>query len=116
MKVIICGSRHGLPEGVTIQDGVDASGFEVTEVVHGAAPGVDHEAGKWAFGRGIPYTYFESDWVAHGKAAGPIRNKAMAEYAEACIAFPGGAGTRNMVKQAREHGLHVYLQGWVDDE
>ena len=36
----------------------------------------------------------------------------MAEYADACIALPGGRGTRNMVKQAQEHGLQVYLHGW----
>jgi len=123
MRTIICGSRHGLPDGVTIQDAVDASGFEVTELVHGGAEGVDGAASHWAYMRNMRSlntsfirvnAFPVPDWVWRhlGPKAGPIRNGYMARYADACIALPGGRGTRNMVMQAREHGLKVYCHGW----
>ncbi|MEM9912925.1 MAG: hypothetical protein AAF922_19365 [Pseudomonadota bacterium] len=44
-----------------------------------------------------------------GRAAGPIRNKEMLD--EGCpdlvVAFPGGRGTANMVKQAQAAGVEV---------
>jgi len=47
--------------------------------------------------------------VAHGRAAGPIRNRQMLEEFRPAIvlAFPGGAGTANCVKTARELGILV---------
>lgn len=52
-----------------------------------------------------------ADWEAHGKAAGPRRNRKMAEYAAAVIALWDGKsrGTRNMLYVAHEHGLEIYL-------
>lgn len=56
-----------------------------------------------------PIIEFPADWDEHGKAAGPIRNKQMADYATHLIAFPskGSKGTRNMIKLAKEAGLVV---------
>jgi len=55
-----------------------------------------------------------ADWQQYGKAAGPIRNGKMLlelqRYFDRCVVpFPGGAGTANMVKQAREAGVKVVL-------
>ena len=54
---------------------------------------------------------YPANWKKHGRAAGPIRNKQMLEEAkpDLVIAFPGGAGTANMVKQAREAGVKVEI-------
>lgn len=52
---------------------------------------------------------FKSDWEKHGKAAGPIRNKKMAEYADAVILFPGGKGTASMKKEAERAGIIVWF-------
>jgi hypothetical protein len=53
-----------------------------------------------------------ADWKTHGRAAGPIRNRAMAEYADALIAiYRKGKltpGTRNMISEARKRGLKIY--------
>jgi ABC-type Fe3+-hydroxamate transport system substrate-binding protein len=46
--------------------------------------------------------------VKYGPSAGPIRNGRMLEYKpDLVIAFPGGRGTANMVKQARKAGIAV---------
>lgn len=44
-----------------------------------------------------------------GRAAGPMRNKQMLEEGkpDLVVAFPGGAGTENMVKQAKAAGIRV---------
>ncbi len=48
-------------------------------------------------------------WADYGKAAGPIRNALMlSEGRPRCvIAFPGGKGTRNMLKLAYQAGVEV---------
>jgi hypothetical protein len=43
-----------------------------------------------------------------GKKAGFVRNAEMAEYADMLMAFPGGRGTDNMVKQAKRFGLKIF--------
>ena len=82
-------------------------GFNV--LVHGAAPGADQLAGRWAGGRVVEVRAYPADWKKHGRAAGPIRNFAMreAEKPDVVIAFPGGAGTASMVRMARAKGIEV---------
>lgn len=48
-------------------------------------------------------------WGEYGKVAGPIRNREMAEYAEALIAVckNHSAGTTNMINEAKSRGLVV---------
>jgi hypothetical protein len=57
----------------------------------------------------VPVKKFPADWDSYGNAAGPIRNKQMAEYADALIAFWDGKskGTKNMIEQAEKLGLKV---------
>lgn len=81
----------------------------ITEVISGACPsGVDRETSTWARTQGIPVRQFPADWATHGKAAGPIRNRAMAEYAEAVVLFPGGRGTASMEAEARRSGKLIF--------
>lgn len=114
MKVVICGSRY-LPEDAAglemVGRAVDDSGFEVTEVVSGGAPGADRLGERWARGRGLPVRVFPADWKAEGRSAGPRRNGRMAAYADAVVALPRGEsrGTRDMVAQARAKGLSVFV-------
>jgi hypothetical protein len=101
MKVIIAGSRH-MPFKLfhLIPAAVEKSGFAVTEVVCGMAAGADTLGAKWAWQQKIPIAKFPADWNANGKAAGPIRNKQMAMYADALIVFiwPDSRGSRNMLE------------------
>lgn len=80
----------------------------VTEVVSGGATGADRCGEVWADAQNIKITRFPADWNKHGKAAGPIRNKQMADYAQALVTFAGGRGTRNMIKQAKENMLMIF--------
>lgn len=78
-------------------------------LIHGGAKGADIMAGAWAKGRGIHVARVDALWDAHGKAAGPARNRAMLLLKpDVVIAFPGGSGTAHMVGIAREAGITVW--------
>lgn len=115
MKVIIAGSRS-IKDRKIVDKAIEASGFSITEVVSGGASGVDSLGEAWAADHKIPVKQFPAKWELHGKAAGPIRNKQMADYAEALIAVWDGnsRGTLNMITQAKCKGLHVYAY-YTDD-
>ncbi len=59
----------------------------------------------------IPCTHIDvhrASWTLHGKAAGPIRNRAMLEDdVDVLVVFPGGKGTADCAMQAREMGKTV---------
>ena len=78
-------------------------------IIAGDATGADTFAAEWAAANQVPFTKYEADWEANGKAAGPIRNQRMLDEG-ACnlvIAFPGGKGTADMVRRAKKAGIEV---------
>ncbi len=81
--------------------------LQVTEIVQGGANGADAAAKQLASDVGMQCKEFSADWHEHGKAAGPIRNREMAKYADALITFPGGRGTANMIQTAKSEGLKI---------
>lgn len=102
MKVIIAGSRHmSFTYYYLIQEAITRSGFPVTEVVCGMAPGADSYGAKWAYQNKIPIAKFPADWKTYGKGAGPIRNQQMADYADALIVFiwNGSRGSQDMLNR-----------------
>jgi len=107
MKVIIAGGRDTpfTLRNVLWLDAYMPDG--VTEIVSGGAKGADALGERWALKQGIPLTIFKAEWDKHGKAAGMIRNREMAEYADVLIVFPGGRGTANMIKEATKCGLTI---------
>lgn len=108
MKVIFAGSRHGRPNK-ELTEAIAAAGFEITEVVHGGAAGVDAMADQLGRALDVPVTIYRADWQRLGKAAGPIRNRNMAGYGDALIALDGGDGTGDMIRAARRAKLPVYV-------
>lgn len=113
MKVIIAGGRDNHDRGV-VGIAVLASGFEITEVVSGGAPGVDTSGEIWARIKKLPLKRFPADWATFGKAGGPLRNGQMADYVGAeggLIAIWDGHshGTKNMIEQATAKGLKVFI-------
>ena len=111
MKVVIAGGRN---YALTVYDEAALEGlhrcYGWTEVVHGGATGADTGAGAWAARQGLPVTMLSAQWAQYGKAAGPLRNKAMAQYVGPdgmCVAFPGGVGTADMIQKAHANGLRV---------
>lgn len=112
MKTIIAGSRE-LSNPSYVLDALMLKGWEITEVISGGANGVDINGARWAMcpqpiqDLTIPIKQFPADWDKHGKAAGPIRNQEMADYADALIAVWDGEsrGTRDMIDKAIDGGL-----------
>lgn len=77
--------------------------------------GADRWAEEWALSHSVYLKIFPAQWGKYGKAAGPIRNKIMAEYLAKKVlvqdkivtAFPGDNGTENMIKCAYAHALPI---------
>lgn len=105
MKLIIAGGRdYCLTE--TDTQGLDR--IPISEVVSGGAPGADASGESYAHFNGLPVRKFPADWQTHGKAAGPIRNRQMAEYADGVALFPGGRGTASMFAEAQKAGIEIF--------
>jgi len=108
MRVLVCGGRDFVPGP---GDYAVLAGYLMpgSTLIHGGARGADRFAAGFAKGLGLDVECFPADWSLHGRAAGPIRNAKMLE--EGCpdvvLAFPGGRGTADMVKQARAAGVKV---------
>lgn len=117
-RVIIAGSRLPKPDsGITpityevvehVMAGIYHSGYEhifydIGEIVSGRASGVDSLGEQWAIKHGKAIKPFPADWNAHGKAAGPIRNRLMAQYADAAVVIINIAqeskGSQNMIEE-----------------
>ena len=110
MKVLVCGGRQfNEPDFMFNELDYYHGEFGFSAVIEGDAEGADRWAGLWALAHGIDLRKFPANWKKHGRAAGPIRNKQMLEEGRPglVIAFPGGKGTANMVKQARAAGIQV---------
>ncbi|MEU0952843.1 SLOG family protein [Streptomyces niveus] len=83
-------------------------------VRHGAChSGADQFASIWcemgAYGEVFEIKH-PADWDTYGKAAGPIRNREMAQAgADLCLAFPLGEsrGTWNCVNECKKAGIPV---------
>jgi hypothetical protein len=111
MKTIIAGSR-GISDPALVARAIKESGFSITEVVSGHAPGVDLLGEEWAEKNQIPVKLFPPDWSRLGaQRAGFIRNNEMARYADAMIGVWDGesSGTADMIQKAKAAGLKVYL-------
>jgi hypothetical protein len=100
MKVVIFGSRS-ITDALQVEYAVAASGVfpEITEIVSGAAAGVDTLAIEYARKRFLPCRVFPADWQNNGRKAGALRNEEMAAYADYGIAVWNGKsrGTGHMI-------------------
>lgn len=110
MRTIIAGSRT-IWDYNLVDDVVSESGFLISTVVCGMAPGVDSVGWAIAYVNGIKVDEFPADWERFGKSAGPRRNAEMAMNADALIAIWDGEsrGTRDMISIANRKGLKTYI-------
>lgn len=85
-------------------------------LIEGGARGADALAGAWAQANAVPHLRWPADWERDGRAAGVMRNRAMARFGKRLtgvgwrvlvVAFPGGAGTANMIATSKAAGLAV---------
>ena len=124
MKVIIAGSRnfelskdpiacsagHKGNIGCIIAHIMGDKIQEFTEVVSGNSGIIDLEGELWGALFEKKVTTFPADWAKHGRAAGPIRNREMAEYADALILIWDGKsrGSASMKREAKRAGIPIY--------
>lgn len=78
-------------------------------IISGGAKGADTVAIDFAVTNWCPYSVYKAEWDRYGLSAGHKRNTQMIIEGkpDVVLAFPGGPGTANMVKQAREHNIPV---------
>lgn len=110
MKLIIAGSRTIQVSPEHLKKFLDRYMIWPTEVVSGGAKGMDQSGEFFAQDFEIKITRFPADWDTHGKMAGPIRNKQMAEYADALVLIWDGQskGSMNMRKTMLSLNKPIY--------
>jgi hypothetical protein len=112
VKILVCGSRDWTNRAI-IRQRVAAipAGFTI---LHGAARGADTIAREEAEGVGLKTIAFPAEWEKYGRAAGPIRNRAMLdEHPDLVIAFHNdisrSRGTADTVREAKKRGIPVEI-------
>ena len=121
-RMIVCGGRD-FADYEFFQNCMDRllTYYEEIRLVSGHASGADLFAEKYAKERGIEIEIFPAEWKKYGRAAGPIRNRAMLAYAKEAIpevaAFWDGKsrGTSNMLKQAEAAGAKTHIFRYDND-
>ena len=113
MRLIIAGSRTLTFNISGMQDIIDnliPLDIDITEIVCGGADGIDTSGGHWAEFQTIKVMNFPANWIEHGKAAGPIRNAQMADYADALLLIWDGQsrGSSNMKQCMIKKGKPIY--------
>ena len=113
-KAIICGSRDidsFTLVTLAMHDLIREFDLDITEVISGCANGVDKLGERWAMKNFIPIKRFPANWKLHGKAAGPIRNQQMVDYADITIAITNGSvGTEHTIRMSKEKGIPTYVR------
>jgi UDP-N-acetylmuramoylalanine-D-glutamate ligase len=117
MRVLVCGGRDyddfTLVNSVLVDVYIENKMSKMT-IIQGGAKGADFLSRAWAnwkrdAGADIDWVEYPADWKTHGKAAGYIRNKQMLDEGkpDLVVAFPGGRGTADMIRQAKAAGVEV---------
>ncbi len=110
MRVLVCGGRDYGRRSKVVERLDKLLPLRDLVLIHGGCPtGVDRFADDWAMANFVAFREFPADWNRWGRAAGPIRNQEMVDVGRPhlVIAFPGGAGTADMVRRARAAGVRV---------
>ena len=112
MRLLVCGGRdyHRIEVVYATLDEIYRE-HEIELLIHGGASGADALAGSWALERDIPVREFLAEWSLWGGRAGNMRNSKMLREGKPhmVVAFPGGSGTRDMVRKARLEGIPVEI-------
>ncbi len=105
MKLIIAGGRG---YRASDRDLDMLSGIDIDEVVSAGADGADTFGVVYACMWGLKLKVMRADWQGWGRAAGPRRNRMMAQYADGVVLLPGGIGTRSMWSEAVIAGIEIF--------
>lgn len=112
MKVLVCGDRFWTNKAVIRERLFKLP--RITTVITGGCYGADYIADQFA--RELDYTriIMPADWKSHGKAAGPIRNRAMLDLLpDLVVAFHNdlskSRGTVDTVNEAMRRKIKVEI-------
>lgn len=121
-KVVVFGTRY-FDQPVLMNEKLDnylfllndpiivSGGSKTWDPGDGKWVGADYYAEQYATRRMLLLQIYHADWKKHKKAAGPIRNREMAEVADFGVAFWDGEsrGTKNMIEEMRKLGKPVKI-------
>jgi hypothetical protein len=120
MHVIICGGRD---YRFTLQDCAWLEHWHrilnIDRVYEGGQRGIDAEARAWAMARGIEVRTCKAHWTMYFRGVRAARNATLlARFVREAkgrmvgvLAFPGGQGTADLLRQAEAAGAWVIRQG-----
>ncbi|MEK0324671.1 MAG: DUF2493 domain-containing protein [Nitrosopumilus sp.] len=112
MRVIVAGGRD-FEDYAMLRACLEFTLEPDDEIVSGTAKGADTLGERYAKEYDVPLHKFPAEWERHGKAAGPIRNRQMAEYGDKLVAFLTenklAGGTKDMIIEALKKGLEVHV-------
>lgn len=113
IRLIIAGGRD-FKNYVLLKEKVDEfiDGQEGVTIVSGKEPhGADKLGEDYAIERGLTVVEYRPNWKKFGRAAGPIRNKEMAQNADALVVFWDGEsrGSESMIKYAKQYNLDYVI-------
>lgn len=112
MKIIVAGSRtfNNYELLKSSLDKIIGEEKDIT-IVSGTARGADTLGEQYAKEKGFMIDRYPAEWDKYGKSAGYIRNKTMAQNADACVLFWDGLskGTKHMHDLSLEHELKTFL-------
>lgn len=76
-------------------------------IVSGRSKGADQLGERYAKERSLYCVYVPALWNVHGRAAGPMRNRAMLKIATHVVVFWDGEskGAKDLIEEAEKRGL-----------
>lgn len=116
MRVLVCGGRNYSDDTRVFQelDKLAEASPDPLVIIQGGASGADYHAIKWVYSqqrqeRIYELVTYQADWAQYGKRADPTRNATMLSDGkpDVVLAFPGGAGTEDMITRAKAAGVKV---------
>lgn len=114
MRVIVAGSRNLKLSQQTINELIKTSPFAwgTSRVASGGAVGIDQMGENWARQNGLEVDFYYPEYDRYPPKVAPImRNKVMADNADALIAIWDGKsrGTKNMIDEAKARNLKIHV-------
>lgn len=121
MKVIVAGPR-ALRLYHPVENAIEASEYEITEVVSGGAVGADYCGEVWAEQNKIPLTIMRPEYRKYNPKIAPLkRNEKMGKYADAAVIVWDGKsrGTAHMISVMenlkKPHFIAIYYDPlWIN--
>jgi hypothetical protein len=111
-RILVCGGRD-FQDYELLQKSMATARVHFAKkfcIINGFARGADMQAHTWAFFHGVPSLCVPANWNYYDKTAGHIRNQWMIDFCmpDLVIAFPGGKGTADMIRIARDANIDVW--------